>query len=127
MMGRTLTVSAVGLICGTLTIAAADWPQWRGPARTGISAETALLRQWPAAGPRLVWRIDNVGDGFSTPTVAGGRVYLVVNEGLANEYVRAFSTTDGISGSSCSIGMIRRPASTPSRSNSSSGTAASSP
>ena len=44
MMGRTRTVSAVGLICGTLTIAAADWPQWRGPARTGISAETGLLR-----------------------------------------------------------------------------------
>ncbi len=33
---------------GTTT---ADWPQWRGPQRDGISRETGLLKQWPAGGP----------------------------------------------------------------------------
>ena len=42
-----LALSGMGLLCTTMTITAADWPQWRGPARTGISAETGLLRQWP--------------------------------------------------------------------------------
>jgi hypothetical protein len=30
---------------------AADWPQWRGPNRDGISNETGLLQEWPAEGP----------------------------------------------------------------------------
>ena len=109
-----LALSGAGLLCGTLTIAAADWPQWRGPARTGISAEAGLLRQWPAGGPRLVWRIDNVGGGFSTPTVAGGRVYLVVNEGLANESVRAFSAADGKVLWSTRLGKVGNPDQSPS-------------
>ena len=48
---------------------AADWPQWRGPERTGISGETGLLQQWPADGPKLLWRVDDIGDGYSTPSV----------------------------------------------------------
>ena len=34
---------------------AADWPQWRGPARNGISQETGLLAEWPSQGPKLRW------------------------------------------------------------------------
>ena len=34
----------------------ANWPQWRGPNRDGISKETGLLKQWPADGPPLVWK-----------------------------------------------------------------------
>jgi outer membrane protein assembly factor BamB len=109
-----LTLCATGLLCGTLRIAAADWPQWRGPARTAISAETGLLRQWPAGGPRLIWRIDNAGDGFSTPAVAAGRVFLVVNEGLANEYVRAFSAADGKVLWSTRLGKVGNPDQQPS-------------
>jgi len=32
---------------------AADWPQWLGPDRTGVSQETGLLKEWPKDGPRL--------------------------------------------------------------------------
>ena len=35
----------------------ADWPQWRGPNRDGLSPEVGLLRQWPASGPRLLWQV----------------------------------------------------------------------
>lgn len=106
---RRLVFIGLGMACGTAALTAADWPQWRGPSRTGISAETGLLREWPVGGPRLVWRVDNVGDGFSTPSVVGDRLYLVVNEGLQNEYVRALNVTDGKAAWSTRIGRVGNP------------------
>jgi len=51
--------------------------QWRGPTRSGyFYGETGLLTQWPAGGPRLLWYRDNLGDGYSSPAVANGRVYV---------------------------------------------------
>jgi outer membrane protein assembly factor BamB len=55
--------------------AAGDWPQWRGPDRTGVSREAGLLKSWPAAGPALAWKAAGLGGGYSTPSVAGGRIY----------------------------------------------------
>jgi outer membrane protein assembly factor BamB len=52
-----------------------DWPQWQGPERTAVSHETGLLQDWPKDGPPLLWKADNVGGGFSTPSVAQGRVF----------------------------------------------------
>ncbi len=54
---------------------AADWPQWRGPGRDGLSTETGLLKKWPEAGPRLLWTARDIGKGFSTVAVADGLVY----------------------------------------------------
>jgi outer membrane protein assembly factor BamB len=54
-----------------------DWPGWRGPLRDGVSRETGLLGQWPKDGPLLLWKTTTLGPGFSTPAVAGGRVYLL--------------------------------------------------
>jgi outer membrane protein assembly factor BamB len=71
-----------------------DWPQWQGPDRTAVSKEPGLLQDWPKGGPRLVWQADYAGVGFSTPTVAGGRVFLMGNRG-ATEYVLALSEEDG--------------------------------
>src|SRR6185503_6906615 len=51
-----------------------DWPKWRGPRGDQISREV-LADQWPAGGPRTLWAAD-VGIGYSSPVVAGGRVYL---------------------------------------------------
>jgi outer membrane protein assembly factor BamB len=56
----------------TAIAAAGDWPQWLGPARDGSSPET--VASWKAA-PRVVWR-QPVGEGHSSPVVAGGRVFL---------------------------------------------------
>jgi outer membrane protein assembly factor BamB len=54
---------------------AADWPQFLGPDRNGISTETGLLDSWPKEGPPQVWR-KKVGAGFSGPVVANGRLVL---------------------------------------------------
>jgi outer membrane protein assembly factor BamB len=72
-----------------------DWPQWRGPQRNGISHESGLLKQWPAEGPKLLWQVNDIGDGYSTPAVVGTRIYLMSNRGMENEFVQALSTEDG--------------------------------
>jgi outer membrane protein assembly factor BamB len=72
-----------------------DWPQWRGPVRDGTSKETGLLKQWPAGGPKLLWQINDLGDGYSTPVVVGSRIYLMSNRGMDNEFVQALSSNDG--------------------------------
>ncbi|HZZ72779.1 MAG TPA: PQQ-binding-like beta-propeller repeat protein [Pirellulales bacterium] len=76
-------------------VQAADWPQWRGPHRNGISAETGLLHEWPTAGPKLVWQVKDVGDGFSTPSVVGDSLYLLSNKGTEEESVQARAVADG--------------------------------
>ena len=65
--------SFAGVIAGAAT--AADWPQWRGAGRDGKAAETGLLRQWPAGGPKQVWRVDTVGEGFSSFSIANGKLF----------------------------------------------------
>ena len=83
------------LFCTASLLVAADWPQWMGPSRDSISKETGLLEQWPKEGPKLLWQVDGVGDGYGAPAVAGGRIYLVSNQGLADETLRAMSVEDG--------------------------------
>ncbi len=55
-------VSAIPTVGGgTVKAAPGDWPQWRGPNRDGISMETGLLKEWPADGPPLLWKIKGLG------------------------------------------------------------------
>jgi outer membrane protein assembly factor BamB len=82
-------------VLGLCVLLAASWPQWRGPKRDGISTEDGLLQQWPAEGPKLVWQLTDIGDGYSTPAVVGERIYLISNEGLDNEFVQALDVEDG--------------------------------
>src|SRR6476661_1593408 len=72
-----------------------DWPQWRGPNRDGISKETGLLKEWPNDGPKLLWQVNDLGGGYGAPSVAGGRIYLMSNKGLAEESVNARDAKDG--------------------------------
>ena len=56
-------------------VAAASWPQWHGADRTNVSPETGLLATWPPAGPRLLWTAAGCGKGYSSVTIADGRIY----------------------------------------------------
>lgn len=53
-----------------------DWPQWRGPRRDGVSDQRGLLPTWPEGGPKLLWKIGNLGHGWSSPIVVGDRLYI---------------------------------------------------
>ncbi len=52
-----------------------DWPQWRGPDRTGVSKETGLLKSWPKDGPPKLWTVTGCGEGFSSIAISGGVIY----------------------------------------------------
>ena len=73
---------------------AASWPQWRGPNRDGISKETGLLKQWPAEGPPLVWKAAGAGQGYSSFSVANGRLFTMGLRG-DREFVVAFDVANG--------------------------------
>ena len=55
-----------------------DWYRWRGPDLNGISKETGWQAQWPAEGPKQLWKA-SVGTGFASFSVSGGRVYTMGN------------------------------------------------
>jgi outer membrane protein assembly factor BamB len=77
-----------------LAQSAANWPQWRGPNRDGISKETGLLKQWPADGPPLVWKVSGAGRGYSSFSVANGKLYTMGLRG-DREFVVAFDVATG--------------------------------
>jgi outer membrane protein assembly factor BamB len=92
----TLVASVIVLSLSTVvsTWWADDWPQWRGPRRDGVSAERGLLKQWPAGGPPLVWQAKGAGDGYSSFSVANGRLFTLGARG-GTEYVIAFDVAKG--------------------------------
>ncbi len=53
----------------------ADWPQFRGPNRDGVSAETGLLKEWPKDGPTKAWTVKGCGGGYSSVAIVGGFMY----------------------------------------------------
>jgi outer membrane protein assembly factor BamB len=58
-------------------VASLDWPCWRGTKRDGMSADTGLLKEWPAGGPKLAWKISGLGGGYSSVAVAGGKIFTM--------------------------------------------------
>jgi outer membrane protein assembly factor BamB len=71
-----------------------DWFQWRGPNRDGQSAETGLLKDWPAGGPKLLWRATGAGTGYSSFSSSNGRLYTLGARG-DTEFVMAFDAASG--------------------------------
>jgi outer membrane protein assembly factor BamB len=67
-----------------LAAADKDWPQWRGPDRTGLSIETGLLKQWPQAGPSQIWSLSNLGKGYGSLAILGDRIYVQGTEGTSS-------------------------------------------
>jgi outer membrane protein assembly factor BamB len=70
--------SALFLVTGlcVLPAVADDWPQWRGPNRDGVWRETGIIKSFTKEQLDIVWRAE-IGRGYSGPTVADGRVYVM--------------------------------------------------
>lgn len=80
MTGRYRLNGLVAL--GTFTVAivgassrADDWSQWRGTNRDGVWRETGIIEAFDKPQLDIVWRA-KIGGGYSSPSVAGGRVYV---------------------------------------------------
>jgi outer membrane protein assembly factor BamB len=78
-LGRGLSVASSVLVSLGLAQAllAADWPQWRGPNRDGVSKETGLLRSWDEEGPPQVWKTTGLGGGYSSVVIAKGKIFTM--------------------------------------------------
>lgn len=84
-MKRTFAMAALGMFAG---LAAADWPQWRGPKRDGTLEGVQLPAELPQKLARR-WRFE-VGLGHSSPVSAGGRIYVFARDG-GQESLYAFA------------------------------------
>jgi outer membrane protein assembly factor BamB len=94
-MTPAVWLGLLGLLA--VTVRADDWPQWRGPNRDGVWAETGILGSFPPDGLKVRWRA-RVGPGWSSPVVANGRVYLTDSElekPRARERVHCFEESTG--------------------------------
>jgi outer membrane protein assembly factor BamB len=77
---HTMMTTLIPCLMLTATLAsAADWPQWRGPNRDGISTETGWSTQWRTNGPEQLWKF-NVGLGCSSVVVSRGLLYTQGNQ-----------------------------------------------
>jgi outer membrane protein assembly factor BamB len=85
---------ALSVCAGVAAQTAANWPQWRGPNRDGISKETGLLKQWPADGPALAWKTAGAGGGYSSLAISNGRIFTMGLRG-DREYIVAFDVATG--------------------------------
>jgi outer membrane protein assembly factor BamB len=95
---RVVLVAAC-ILPGTWTnpARAEDWPQWRGPHRDGVWAETGVLETFPAEGLKVRWR-NPVGFGWSSPVVSQGRVFVtdsLLARTAAQERVHCFDEATG--------------------------------
>jgi len=72
----------------------ADWPQFQGPDRNGISPEKGLLKQWPEGGAPVSWSVE-VGPGFGGVAIRGGEVYLLDREPGERDILRCFNLDTG--------------------------------
>ncbi len=88
---RSATVLSL-LATTSLNVHAADWPQWRGPARDGHAPDAPALSALPKE-PKVAWRVA-IGGGFSSPVVAEGKlVFLDEREG--QEFAHALDAATG--------------------------------
>lgn len=54
--------------------------EWREEERTGVSAESGLLKSWPDGGPELVWSNSELPKGHSSVSFGNNTVYLTGND-----------------------------------------------
>ena len=68
-------VALVVLVSLSGAVTAANWPQWRGPDGSGISAEKNLPAEWTPE-KNIKWKTPIAGRGHSSPIVWGNRIFL---------------------------------------------------
>lgn len=78
---------------------AQDWPQWRGPAGTGVSTEQSLPERWSDT-EGVAWKARLRGVGVSSPVVSGDRVFVTsqVGAGVRREGSHPTLVQDGNAG-----------------------------
>src|SRR5215207_11553499 len=93
---RTIILAAI-LLMAARPAATEDWPQFRGPTGQGVSTETELPVEWSESS-NVRWKVEVPGSGWSSPVVAGDRVWVttaVVDRNGTSLRALAFDTASG--------------------------------
>jgi len=54
-----------------------DWPQWQGADGSNISPDKSVSKKWSGSGPKLLWVYKNAGQGYSGPSIVGGKLFTM--------------------------------------------------
>src|SRR5262245_8378335 len=95
-MSRTrLAAAFVAMALSASAVIAQDWPQFRGPTGQGVSEARGLPLEW-SESKNIVWKVPVPGNGWSSPVIAGGRVWMTtyLDKG-ASMRVLAFDVESG--------------------------------
>src|SRR3954466_1604477 len=69
-------INSFALFLSVLPLSAAEnWPQWRGPAATGVAPAANPPTTWSETS-HVKWKVRIPGDGTSTPLVWGDKVFV---------------------------------------------------
>lgn len=77
--GKQAAIVAVGFGLVAASLQGADWPRWRGAAADGISSESGWNPAALSSTSAVAWQVQ-VGEGFSSMAIAGGRLYTMGND-----------------------------------------------
>jgi outer membrane protein assembly factor BamB len=75
-MKSILTIIFISVLYFTLSANNNEPNKWRGPLANGIYDEPGLLEKWPENGPDKAWVLEGLGNGFSSPVFANGKIYV---------------------------------------------------
>ncbi|HEY7447079.1 MAG TPA: PQQ-binding-like beta-propeller repeat protein [Vicinamibacterales bacterium] len=85
------------LLSLSMRAAGQDWPEFRGPTGQGHSPERDLPLEW-SESQNIVWKTAVAGRGWSSPVVAGGRIWVTTatnQRGAASLRALAFDMESG--------------------------------
>jgi outer membrane protein assembly factor BamB len=78
-MSRPITLSLAIVCLGGASLAAGNWPQWRGPSMNGVSHEKGLPLKWSAdTGENITWKLPMPSRSGATPIVWQNHIFLNV-------------------------------------------------
>ena len=93
-MNFPIAFFALTVVLGA-NLQAEDWPNFQGPSRTGVSAETGLnLSGWDMKAPEIFWEKE-LNEGFGGAAIAGDEVFLVDRDLGERDHVLCLSLEDG--------------------------------
>lgn len=84
------------VVMSASVVSAADWPQFKGPGGTGVSAETNLPVSFTAE-EGVLWKSPLPARGLSSPVVVGDKVFVTCSGGYRDDrlHVLAFNINTG--------------------------------
>lgn len=93
---RHLMQLAFAIICLSIPLGllAEDWPQFLGPHGNSISSETGINKDWTQKPPQVLWTVPLTDNGYSGPSVADGKVFIIDHQG-SQDIVRALNLQTG--------------------------------